>query len=52
LGFLFTWVWYIINLLIRFNLTAQGIIWKKQLFFLISNFILYFLFLFFFVRWI
>jgi len=52
LGFLFTWVWYIINLLIRFNLTAQGIIWEKQLFFLISNFILYFLFLFFFVRWI
>lgn len=52
LGFLFTWVWYIINLLIRFNLTVQGIVWRKQLFFLIGNFVLYFLFLFFFVRWI
>lgn len=52
LGFLFVWVWYIINLLIRFHLTPQGIVWKKQWIFLISNFILYFLFLFFFVRWI
>jgi len=52
LGLLFTWVWYIINLLIRFHLTAQGIVWKKQLVFLVGNLVLYFMILFFFVRWI
>jgi len=52
LGFLFVWVWYIINLLVRFHLTSQGIVWKKQVVFLISNIILYCLVLFFFVRWI
>lgn len=52
LGFLFVWVWYIINLLIRFNLTSQGIMWKKQLVFLVGNLVLYFVILFFFVRWI
>ncbi len=52
LGFLFVWVWYIINLLVRFNLTSQGIVWKKQLVFLVSNLVLYFMILFLFVRWI
>lgn len=52
LGSLFTWVWYVINLLVRFHLTAQGIVWKKQLVFLVGNTVLYFMVLFFFVRWI
>ncbi len=52
LGALVTWMWYIIQLLIRFHLSKQGIMWKKQIVFLSTNIILYFIILFFFVRWI
>ena len=52
LGFLVTWLWYIMHLLVRFHLTKQGIKWKKQKWFLINNIVLYIIFLIFIVRWI
>ncbi|MFA4831226.1 MAG: hypothetical protein WC862_04305 [Patescibacteria group bacterium] len=52
LGLIVTWLWYIIQLLVRFHLSSMHIIWKKQCWFLISNAILYAFFLFFVVRWI
>ena len=52
LGFISIWSWYLMMLLIRYNLTSEGIIWKKQRFFLLVNFILMALFLFFIARWI
>jgi hypothetical protein len=52
LGFLVTWFWYVIQLLMRFNLTTQGIIWQKQRWFLATNVTLYLFFLIFVVRWI
>ena len=45
------WVWYIMWLLARFNLSQEGINWKKQALFLSSNAVIFFLFLFFVVRW-
>lgn len=50
-GLLLIWLWYILWLLIRFNLTSQGIIWRKQAKFLLTNLVLFVLFLFFVVRW-
>lgn len=52
LGGLTVWLWYIIQLFIRFHLSKRGIIWKKQIVFLLSNLVLYFLVLYLFVRWI
>lgn len=52
LGAMVSWVWYLAQLFIRFDLGRKSIIWHKQIVFLISNFILYFLILYFFVRWI
>jgi len=52
LGFLVTWAWYLSQLLIRFHISPKGIVWRRQISFLISNLVLYFLFLFFFVRWL
>lgn len=52
LGGLTIWLWYIMQLFIRFHLSKRGIIWKKQIVFLSSNLILYFLVLYLFVRWI
>lgn len=37
LGLVFTWVWYLLQLFIRFHLTRGGILWQKQKVFLISN---------------
>lgn len=51
-GFLVTWVWYIIQLFIRFHLSSRGVVWKKQIGFLVTNAILYALTLIFFVRWV
>ncbi|HSR89018.1 MAG TPA: hypothetical protein VLK22_01270 [Candidatus Udaeobacter sp.] len=50
-GLILIWLWYIFWLLVRFNLTAEGINWRKQNWFLWSNGILFFLFLIFIVRW-
>jgi hypothetical protein len=52
LGALLAWLWFILQLFIRFHLSPQGIIWKKQLGFLLSNLVLFILLLMFLVRWI
>ncbi len=46
-----TWCWYALWLLARFNLTPEGVHWKKQSFFLSINSILFIIFLIFIVRW-
>ncbi|MFA6105279.1 MAG: hypothetical protein WC725_01605 [Patescibacteria group bacterium] len=50
-SFFLTWVWYITWLLFRFNLSATGIDWSKQKYFLVSNLSLMLIFLVFIVRW-
>ncbi|MFH1947284.1 MAG: hypothetical protein ABIJ23_03960 [Candidatus Magasanikbacteria bacterium] len=52
LGGLVVWVWYLLQLFVRFHLSKQGVAWSKQIVFLLSNLVLYFLVLYFFVRWI
>lgn len=49
-GLLIVWLWYILWLMLRFHLTSEGIVWRKQSFFLAFNFILLALF-FFVVSW-
>lgn len=51
LGLIITWLWYILQLFIRFRLSDRGIIWVKQKFFLTGNILLFLLFLYF-IRWI
>ena len=51
-GLLVTWVWYMLQLFIRFHFGPKGVVWKKQTLFLISNVVLYCLILLFFVRWV
>ena len=46
------WVWYIMQLLVRFHLSPHGITWRKQFYFLLANLVLYVLLLWLFVRWI
>ncbi len=41
LGFLVAWLWYIIQLFIRFHLSMKGIIWRRQIQFVIGNVILF-----------
>lgn len=48
---LITWLWYIMQLFIRFHISSKGIIWKKQSKFLLINFLLYIIILFI-IRWI
>ncbi len=50
-SFFITWLWYLIWLLFRFDLSADGIDWKRQRFFLAVNFILMVIFLTLIVRW-
>lgn len=45
------WCWYIGWLLIRFNLTPEGINWRKQTWFLVFNSVLFVSFVLFVVRW-
>ena len=45
-GMTLIWFWYILWLVIRFNLSKDGVDWKKQKFFLISSFILFILLMF------
>lgn len=40
-GIIMIWLWYNWWLIMRFNLTKEGINWKKQRFFLISSFLLF-----------
>ncbi|MFB6225772.1 MAG: hypothetical protein ABEJ02_00280 [Candidatus Paceibacteria bacterium] len=51
LGLIITWIWYILQLLIRFHISKKGIIWSKQRFFLAGNVVLFSIFMYF-VRWI
>jgi hypothetical protein len=51
-AFFVAWVAYILQLFVRFELSSKGIVWKKQLYFLVTNAILYILVLFLFVRWV
>jgi len=51
LGFLLAWLWYVIQLLIRFHLSMQDVVWKKQWRFLLINAILFFIIMYF-IRWI
>ena len=50
-GLLVVWYWYVLWLLIRFHLSADGIIWKKQYWFLAINAVAMLVFLVFGVRW-
>lgn len=50
-AFFVVWVWYVLQLLLRFHMNPKGLIWKKQQAFLILNSILFISFLFF-IRWI
>ncbi|MFA7245521.1 MAG: hypothetical protein WC070_05125 [Candidatus Magasanikbacteria bacterium] len=50
-GLLTIWIWYILQLFVRFHLNREDIVWKKQISFLLVNFILYILVLFL-IRWI
>lgn len=50
-GLVLIWCWYVVWLLARFNLTPEGIIWYKQRWFLISNAVLFSVFLIFIIRW-
>lgn len=51
LGFFSAWAWYILLLMIRFHMSAEGVIWKKQRWFLLQNAVLFILLLFV-IRWI
>lgn len=51
-GIILTWLWYVLQMLVRFHFQPSGIVWKKQMpFFAVSIFIFLFLALFF-IRWI
>jgi len=50
-GLILVWIWYLLWLFTRFNLTTQGIKWKQQYRFLILNSLLFLFFLLFVVRW-
>jgi len=49
-GFIIIWFWYVFWLMIRFNLSKDGVNWKKQNVFLVINLILFIAFLFV-VKW-
>ncbi len=49
-GFIVLWFWYVFWLMIRFNLSKEGINWRKQNIFLVINIVLFIVFLFL-VKW-
>lgn len=49
-GIIITWFWYVLWIMMRFNLTKEGINWKKQKLFLILSVILFILFIFL-IKW-
>lgn len=51
LGFLTVWVWYILQLFIRFHLGSKGILWKEQRAFVVVNVLLYIAVLYV-IRWV
>lgn len=50
-GWLLTWVWYLLWLLIRFQVSSEGVNWEKQRWFLLANAVLLALFVGFVARW-
>ncbi len=50
-GFLVVWLWYIVQLLIRFHRSTRGIVWKEQIAFLSTNAVLFIAVLGF-IRWV
>jgi len=50
-GLFLTWMWYCLWLIVRFNLSKEGINWKKQKWFLMFNGVLMIIFLALLVRW-
>src|SRR3989339_1097401 len=48
---LIVWLWYLTHLLVRFHMGVQGIVWRKQIMFLIINLVLFFAVLLLFARW-
>lgn len=51
-GILLTWLWYMLQMLIRFHFQPSGIVWKKQLPFLIASAVIFVVLGIFFIRWI
>src|SRR3989339_225840 len=51
LGLLTVWIWYLLQLFVRFHLTKENIIWKQQISFLLINLILYISILYI-IRWV
>ncbi len=51
-GVLTTWLWYVAQLLARFHFSSQGILWKNQYVFLLTNILAYTATVVFFVRWV
>jgi hypothetical protein len=45
------WCWYTVWLLARFNLTSEGINWRRQMLFVGVNLFLFVIFIFFLARW-
>lgn len=50
-GLLVVWIWYILQLLIRFHLSPRGIVWKEQRTFLSMNAVM-FVSVLFLIRWV
>jgi len=51
-GLLTAWIWYLLQLFVRFHFGPTGVIWKKQWRFLLGNALLFSLTLLFLVRWV
>ena len=51
-GLFLVWFWYLLWLMARFHFSNEGIIWKKQIPFLILNLGLLLIFVVFIVQWI
>lgn len=50
-GCFMAWVWYVTWLMLRFNLSGEGINWKKQKWFILTNILLMTLYLLLLARW-
>lgn len=52
LGVITVWVWYLLQLLIRFHLSPRGILWRQQRPFLLINALVFGILVFRMIRWI
>lgn len=51
LGLLTVWIWYLLQLFVRFHLAKEDIVWKQQIGFLLVNLIIY-IFVLYIIRWV